>query len=125
MAYSYVVRSRPDGVLTDIDCSPATITIGAEPEPPVPGDGEMSCSVSVNANNDGIVVSYSGFTNVSNVQFRRDDGINDRWIGSGDPGAGDFDDTSAEPGVAYSYVVRSRPDGVLTDVDCSPDPFTF
>ena len=87
-------------------------------------DAAKMCSVSVNAN-DVPVVSYSGFTNVSNVQFRRDDGINDRWIGSGDPGAGDFDDTSAEPGVAYSYVVRSRPDGVLTDVDCSPDPFTF
>ena len=91
----------------------------------------MSCSVSVNANNDGIVVSYSGFTNVSNVQFRRDegifDGINDRWIGSGDPGAGDFDDTSAElePGVAYSYVVRSRPGGVLTDLACSPATITI
>ena len=129
MAYSYVVRSRRGGEVTNVACSPATITIGAEPEPepepPVPG--EMSCSVSVNAN-DVLVVSYSGFTNVSNVQLRRDDGIfdgiNDRWIGTGDPGAGDFDDTSAEPGVAYSYVVRSRSGGVV-DFACSPATITI
>ena len=94
-----------------------------EPEPPAPG--EMSCSVSVNAANNGIVVSYSGFTTVSNVQFRRNDGVDDRWIGSGDPGAGDFDDISAVPGVAYSYVVRSRPDGVRTDVACTPATITI
>ena len=79
-----------------------------------------SCSVSLNDNNEP-VLSYSGFTNVSIVQFRRNNG----WIGSGLPGAGTFDDTSAVPGVAYEYVVRSRPDGVLTDLACSPTPFTF
>ena len=87
-----------------------------ELEPP----GGMSCSVSVNDNNEP-VLSYSGFTNVLNVQFRR----NNVWIGSGLPGAGTFDDTSAVPGVAYSYVVRSRPGGVVNDVACSPAPFTF
>ena len=80
----------------------------------------MSCSVSVNANN-GIVLSYSGFTNVLNVQFRRNNG----WIGSGLPGMGTFDDTSAVPGVAYSYVVRSRPGGVVTDLACTPATITI
>ena len=84
------------------------------PEPPVPV--ETSCSVSVNANNEP-VLSYSGFTDVSRVQFRR----NNRWIGSGLAGAGTFDDTAAVPGVPYSYVVRSRPDGVVTDLACTPE----
>ena len=85
---------------------------------PVPG--EKSCSVSLNDNNEP-VLSYSGFTDVSDVQFRR----NNVWIGSGLPGAGTFDDTSAVPGVPYSYVVRSRPGGVVTDLACTPAAFTF
>ena len=84
----------------------------------------MSCSVSANANNVP-VVSYSGFpNNVPNVNIRR----NDRWIvnhTSQTPGAGTYEDTSAVPGEAYSYVIRSRLGGVVTDVDCSPTTFTF
>ena len=67
------------------------------------------------------VLSYSGFTNVPNVQFRRNNG----WIASGLAGAGIFDDTSAVPGVAYSYVIRSRPGGVVTDLACTPAAYTF
>ena len=71
-------------------------------------------------------MSYSGFTNVPNVQFRRDDGLVDRWIGSGLPGTGTFEDTFALlPGVSYSYVVRSRPGGVVTNVACSPATITI
>ena len=85
----------------------------------------MSCSVSLNDNNEP-VLSYSGFTGRNNVQFRRDDGVRDRWLGSGSPGAGTFDDTSAEPGVPYWYVIRSRPGGgVVNNVACSPATFTF
>ena len=84
----------------------------------------MSCSVSLNANNVP-VVSYSGFPNVPNANIRR----NDRWLvthTSVTPGTGTYEDTSAVPGVAYSYVIRSRPGGgVVNDVTCSPDPFTF
>ena len=110
--YSYVIRSRPGGVVTDVACTPATITIDV----PV----ETSCSVSLNNNNEPML-SYSGFTNVTNVQFRRNNG----WIGSGLADAGTFDDTSAVPGVPYSYVIRSRPGGVVTDLACTPAAFTF
>ena len=48
---------------------------GFTPTAPAPAPGGASCSVSVNANNVP-VVSYSGFTNVSVVNIRR----NDRWI---------------------------------------------
>ena len=42
------------------------------------------------------------------------------------PGAGTYEDTTAVPGVAYSYVIRSRPGGgVVNDVACSPATFTF
>ena len=56
-----------------------------------------------------------------NVQFLRING----WIGTGLPGAGTFDDTSTVSGVAYEYVVRSRPGGVVNDVACTPGAFTF
>ena len=85
----------------------------------------MSCSVSVNANNVP-VVSYSGFpNNKPNVNILRNGG----WIAtdtSATPGAGTYADTSAVPGVAYSYVIRSRPGGgVVNDVACSPAAFIF
>ena len=42
------------------------------------------------------------------------------------PGAGTYDDTSAVVGVAYSYVIRSRPGGgVVNDVACSPATITI
>ena len=132
--YSYVIRSRPGGgVVNDVACSPETITIvdvaagdDAEPEPgpEPPVTGEMSCSVSVNAN--GIAVSYSGFPDPSsNVNILR----NGSWIATDSfdtPGTGTYDDTTAVAGVAYSYVIRSRPGGgVVNDVACSPATITF
>ena len=124
VAYSYVVRSRRGGVVNDVACSPATITIGAETPPQTPVPGETSCSVSVTANNS-LVVSYSGFVNESSVNILR----NGRWLVTDrfdTPGAGSHIDGSAVRGVAYSYVIRSRPGGgVVNDVACSPDPFTF
>ena len=75
--------------------------------------------------NDVPMVSYSDFPNVSNVNILRNGG----WIGthtSETPGAGTYEDTSAVPGVDYSYVIRSRPGGgVVNDVACSPATFTF
>jgi hypothetical protein len=121
--YSYEVRSQTGGVMNDVACTPATITIGAgapENPPATPVPVAAACSVSVN-NNNVPVVSYSGFTNVSSVQFRRNNG----WIGSAMPGAGTFDDTSAVAGVPYSYEVRTRTGGVVTDVACTPATFTF
>ena len=69
----------------------------------------------MNANNVP-VVSYSGFTNVSVVNIRR----NDRWIVTNAAGTGTYSDASAVSGVAYSYLVRTRPGGVVNDVACSP-----
>ena len=104
--------------LAAVAAAEATAAAAEVPEPPVPG--EMSCSVAVNDNNVP-VLSYSGFTDVSNVQFRRNNG----WIGTGLPGAGTYEDTSAVPGVPNSYVVRSRPGGVVTDLACSPETITI
>jgi hypothetical protein len=110
-------------MVNDVACSLATITIidaAAEvPETPV----QMSCSVEVI--NNMPVVSYSGFPSVPNVNIRR----NGSWIvthTSETPGAGTYEDTSAVPGVDYSYVTRSRPGGgVVNDVACSPATLTF
>ena len=79
----------------------------------------------MNANN-AIAVSYSDFPNdVPKVNIRRNGG----WIAtdiSATPGAGTYEDTSVVPGVAYSYVIRSRPGGgVVNDVDCSPATITI
>jgi len=126
VAYSYVIRSRPGGnVVNDVVCSPATITIGAETPPETPPEAPvldgMSCSVSVNANNEP-VLSYPGFPDVFGVNILRNGG----WIVTDVPGADAYVDTTAVPGVAYSYVIRSRPGGnVVNDVACSPAPFTF
>ena len=87
---------------------------------PAPAPGGASCSVSVNAANVP-VVSYSGFTNVSVVNIRR----NGSWIGTEAAGSGTYSDTSAVRGVVYSYVVRSRPGGVVNDVACSPATITI
>ena len=85
---------------------------------PVPG--EKSCSVSLNDNNEP-VLSYSGFTNVSILSIRR----NGTFIDLSSAGTGTYEDTTAVPGVPYSYVVRSRPGGVVTDLACTPAAFTF
>ena len=115
VAYSYVVRWRPGGVRADVACSPATITIGAPAPAPDPAPGGPSCSVAIDANNR-IVVSYSGFANVADVNIRR----NGSWLTTDSPGTGTHVDTSARAGVTYSYVVRWLPGGVRTDVACSP-----
>ena len=67
------------------------------------------------------VVSYSGFTNVSVVNIRR----NGWWIVTNAAGTGTYSDTSAVGGVAYSYVVRSRTGGLVNDVACSPAIITI
>ena len=85
------------------------------PAPPPPAPVVAACEVEVI--NNVPVVSYSNFTNVSNVSIRRNDG----FIDLGSAGTGIYSDTSALPGVAYFYEVRSRPGGVVTDVACTPE----
>ena len=85
------------------------------PAPPPPPPVVAACEVEVI--NNVPMVSYSNFTNVSNVSIRRNDG----FIDLGSAGTGIYSDTSALPGVAYFYEVRSRPGGVVTDVACTPE----
>ena len=84
----------------------------APPAPPAPV--VAACLVSVNDNNVP-VVSYSDFTDVSVLVIRR----NNTFIDLTSAGTGTYEDTSAVPGVAYSYVVRTRPGGVVTDLACT------
>lgn len=80
--------------------------------------GGTVCSVALDAD-DRPTVSWSGFleNNVSSVVLRRDGG----FLVDGQPaGAASFTDTTAAPG-DHSYLVRWRPNGVVTDVPCSPE----
>ena len=61
------------------------------------------------------------FTNVSSVVIRR----NDSFIDVVSVDTSTYEDTSAVPGEPYSYVVRYRPGGVVTDVACSPATITI
>ena len=88
--------------------------------PPPPGPAVASCEVAVNGSNVP-VVSFSDFPNVNTVSIVRNGGFIDT-VSQG--GTGTYSDFSAEPGVAYSYVVRSRPGGVVTDVACTPETIT-
>jgi len=109
-------NDRYGGVLTGrsgfFDLSGLTTPLVLAPAP-----GGASCSVSMNADNVP-VVSYSG-SNVVNI--RR----NDKWIKTNVAGRGTYTDASAVRGVAYSYLVRTRPGGVVVDVACSPAIITF
>ena len=87
--------------------------------PPPPAPVVAACVVEVI--NNVPVVSYSDFSNVSSVSIRR----NGSFIDLSSAGTGTYEDTTAVPGVAYSYEVRSRPGGVLTDVACSPATITI
>jgi hypothetical protein len=90
--------------------------------PPAPAPAVAACVVEVI--NNVPVVSYSDFADVSNVNILR----NGSWIvthTSETPGTGTYEDTTAVTGVAYSYVIRSRPGGVVNDVACSPGTITI
>ena len=58
-----MVRSRPDGVRTDVACTPATITIGAEPTPePEPEPEPEPTNVALN---QPVVQSTTAFSGVA------------------------------------------------------------
>ena len=122
-------RDRYNQILTGrsgfFDFGGITLPAPDTPAPPTPPAPVVaSCSVSVI--NNVPVVSYSGFPDpAANVNILRNGG----WIVTDTfdtPGAGTYDDTSAVSGVAYSYVIRSRPGGgVVNDVACSPATITI
>jgi len=108
--YSYVLRWRPDGVQTDVSCSPASVTV---PE----GGGGIVCAVGLDANGDptlswtdlGLSVYVVREANLGFVSV-----VND---------ATTFTDVDRAAG-DYSYVLRYRQNGVSTDLACTPSPIT-
>lgn len=83
--------------------------------------GGTVCSVALDAD-DQPVISWTGFleNGVNDVVIRRDGS----FLIDGQPaGAGSYTDTTATPG-DHTYLVRWRPNGVRTDVTCTPDPIT-
>lgn len=106
--HSYVIRWRPDGVRTEVACSPSPINV------PEPG---FACQASIDPNGNPIlswtdiglrsyVVREAGVGFVATVE-----GINV------------FTDTGRSPG-DYSYSIRLRANGVTTDEPCSPATVT-
>ena len=95
--------------------APAPVPAPAPAPAPAPPAPVVAACV-VELINNVPVVSYSDFTDAASVSIRR----NGEFIGDGLAGTGTFEDTSALPGVAYSYLVRSNPVGVMNDVACSP-----
>ncbi len=82
--------------------------------------GEAQCTVALNAD-DQPVISYSGFdaNGVDTVVVRRDGS----YLANSAPGTASFTDSAAAPG-DYSYLLRWRPAGAVTDVPCTPASIT-
>lgn len=82
--------------------------------------GAVQCTVALDGNDDP-VITYSGFqaNGVNNVVVRRDG----KFLANDDAGAGTYVDTAASPG-DHTYLLRWRPDGVRTDVPCTPATIT-
>ncbi len=109
--YTYVVRWRPDGVNTDITCTPDPITV---PQ----GGGGVTCTVGLDANGDP-VLSWTSVPGLSNYVIR------EAGLGyvSTVTGSTTYTDAGRAPG-DYEYVLRYRPNGVVTDLSCTPSPIT-
>ncbi len=104
--YEYVVRWRPDGVVSNISCG--TITV------PVPTGN--ACTAVLNA--DGhVILDWSVIPGITNYQVRDDDG----WVAT--IGGTTFTDTAPTIG-DRSYVVRHRLGGTAVDRTCAPTPIT-
>ena len=104
--YTYVIRSRLNGVTTNTDCAPS-ITIDAPP--PV----TQTCQA-INNGDGTVTLTWDAIEDVNGYVVRR----NNSWIAS--PGnVLTFDDN---PGAGlFTYVIRSRSDGVTTNTTCSPE----
>ena len=107
--YSYIVRWRPDGVRTDVSCTPATITV------PVP-QVTVSCLAGLNGNSKPVLTW--AIPGVNSVAVRE---AADGFIAIAEGNSFTIDD--AVPGT-YNYLVRYRQNGVTTDLPCSPSPIT-
>ena len=109
--YSYLVRWRPGGVLTDVDCTPATITV---PQ----GGGGITCSVGLDEMSQPIL-NWTAVPGIARYSVR-EGGV--RFLALVENGT-TYTDTTATPG-DYSYQIRYRQNGVVIDLNCQPDPIT-
>ena len=107
---SYIVRWRPNGVVTDVTCSPNPITV------PNGGGGAATCSAAVNG--AGNVVLNWDIEGVTTFVIRDNDG----WVATVDD-VNSYTDTAPVVG-DRTYVIRYRPAGTVTDLTCLPDPIT-
>ena len=117
--YDYEIRWRPGGVLTDVACTPAPITVPspAPPPPPPPAD-VVTCVASLDGNGDP-VLNWTTVAGVSSYVVRE---ATDGFVAGAGLGT-TFTDTGRAPG-DYSYMIRYRIAGAVTDVDCTPSPIT-
>ena len=102
--YGYEIRWRPGGVLTDVACTPASIT--------VPEIG-VTCTTGLNVDGDP-VLSWTDLGLNSYV-------VREANLGfvTSVSGANEFVDADRAPG-DYNYSIRFRVAGTVNDVDCSP-----
>ena len=110
--YSYLIRWRLDGVVTDVPCTPASITV------PV-GGGGLTCTVAINADNDPLV-SWTEIAGVNNYVVR-EAGLG--FVQTVQAPNTSYVDVGRAPG-DYSYVLRYRQNGNSIDLPCSPAPIT-
>ena len=102
---TYVVRTRPGGVLTDLACTSAV----EDPVDPVDPVGPF-CTATVGE--DFVSFEFGGLIERS---FLRRDG---NWLATLDAGTLSFVDD--DPRADATYLVRSRPAGLLIEIPCNP-----
>ncbi|MFT7474690.1 MAG: hypothetical protein ACI81L_001619 [Verrucomicrobiales bacterium] len=109
--YSYLVRWRPGGVLTNVACSPASITV---PQ----GGGDMTCTVGLDAQSKPLL----NWTDVAGVKRYSVREAAQRFVAVAE-GVTTYTDAAASPGY-YSYSIRYRQNGATLNVSCEPSPIT-
>ena len=112
--HSYEVRWFPEGVLTDVPCTPATVTV---PPPAGPPPVALVCTVALDANGDP-VLTWNQVPNVSNYVVRESGSFITTVVNGST-----YTEVGAPAG-DYTYEIRIRPGGVLTDITCDPSPIT-
>ena len=104
---SYLVRTRPDNVVVDISCTEA---VDDGPGDGGPAEAEPVCTAT--RMDDTVTLEFD--VGDQRPIIRR----NDSWLTSLPVGSTSFTDTGAPDGA--TYLVRTRPGGVLTDIGCTP-----
>jgi hypothetical protein len=109
--YSYLVRWRPGGVVTDVACSPATITV---PQ----GGGGVTCTVGLDAESKPLL-NWTDVAGVNRYSIRE---AAQGFVAAVE-GVTTYTDAAASPG-DYSYSIRYRQNGATLNVSCEPSPIT-